>query len=330
MSLTRNLHFVQTLNVHSVKINLYLSLSIFIFGIIGNLLNILVLTHRSVRANSCIFLFLISSIANLISILAGLTSRILSSWQLDFTEISNMPCKFRAFIMFTSRSIALWLIMLATVDRWMLSSNDIHRRKLSSLKTAQKGCVMITLTSIIFYSHMLFCYQANLLNTPLKCYGRTAVCRFLTDIIYGCFTIILPVTLMTIFGLGTISNIRLAQTRMKIPEISSEKSINRETVFLPKQQKQRWKKLEGYLRRMLFIQVLLLIFLTLPQAIHKIFFSITSYREKTVEEYDFDRFLYKFELLLPFIQSALPFYIYTLAGGKVFRKALYKLIHCSK
>jgi hypothetical protein len=206
----------------------------------------------------------------------------------------------------------------------MISSNKTHRRKLSSLKNAQKGSLIIILISILFYSQMLYCYQANLLHTPLTCYGKTTLCRLLTDITYAGFTILLPIILMTIFGSMTISNFN--ETR----RISSDKHVNKEISVFVNQQKQRWKKLERYLRRMLFLQVILLIVLTVPQMVHKLYFTITSYRYKSPLEYEVDRFLYQFELLLPYLESALPFYIYTLTGGKVFRKALQKLICCSK
>jgi hypothetical protein len=324
-------HLIETLTVNSVQLHLYFSSFIFFFGIIGNILNILVLSQRTLRSNSCIFLFLISSIANLISILFGLTSRILSSLELDLTETNDILCKLRAFIAFTSRTIALWLIMLATIDRWMTSSNNIHRRRYSSLKNAQKGSIIITIISILCYSQMLYCYKSNLLNTPLKCYGKTSSCRLLTDITYTCFTISLPVILMTIFGLMTISNIRQIRICMEPRKVPSNKHINKEILLFSKQQKQRWKKLERYLRRMLLLQVILLILLTLPQTIHKLYFTITSlHKPKSSIEYDFGRFLYKFELLLPYLASALPFYIYTLAGGNVFRQTLRKLIFCSR
>jgi len=330
MSSSIHARLIESLNENSIQIHLYFSLFIFFFGIIGNILNILVLNQPTLRSNSCIFLFLLSSIANLISILFGLTPRILSTWQLDITETNDIPCKLRAFITFTSRTIALWLIMLATIDRWTVSSNNIHRRRLSSLKNAQKGSLVIILISILFFSQMLYCYEANLINTPLKCYGKTTYCRLLTDVTYTCFTILLPVILMTIFGLMTISNLRETRMCMEPRKISLDKHVNKEVLVFLNQQRQRWKKLERYLRRMLLLQVILLILLTLPQAIHKLHFTITSNKYKSSLEYDFNRFLYKFELLLPYLESALPFYTYTLSGGHIFRTALQRLIRCSK
>jgi len=108
-------------------INRYFSIFIFLFGIIGNILNILVLSQRSLRINPCSLFFLISSIANLIAILSGLTTRMLSGWALDLTNTIDWLCKFRAFILFLSRNIASWLILLAAIDRWFLSSLNVHR-----------------------------------------------------------------------------------------------------------------------------------------------------------------------------------------------------------
>jgi hypothetical protein len=330
MALLIDAHLIETLTITSVQINRYFALLIFFFGIIGNVLNIFILTQRSLRSIPCIFLFLISSIANIISILFGLTPRILSSWQLDLTETDDILCKLRAFIMFSSRTVALWLIMLATIDRWIISSSNHHYRKLSSLKNAQRGTLIISIISILLYMQMLFCYKANLTNTPLKCYGKTPACRLLTDLTYACVTVLLPLILMTTFGFMTISNVRVSRQSIDSQTTNTVKYSNKESLILLKRQKRRWKKVDRYLCRMLLLQVILFIVLTLPQAIHKLYFTIASNKYQSSIEYDFVRFLYGFELLLPYIESALPFYIYILTGGKVFRKALKKLILCSK
>ena len=57
-------------------INFYFGLFIFIFGIVGNILNILVLSQRTLRPNPCVIIFLGSSTAGIIAILSGLTSRL--------------------------------------------------------------------------------------------------------------------------------------------------------------------------------------------------------------------------------------------------------------
>jgi hypothetical protein len=77
---------------------------------------------------------------------------------------------------------------------------------------------------------------------------------------------------------------------------------------------------------MLLVQVLLLVLLCIPQVIQK--FHLTFRPFGTVSKLDdaIRTFLYNITLLLAFIASGIPFYIYTLTGGTVFRKAFLDLI----
>lgn len=161
----------------SVQINCYFSIFLFIFGIVGNILNILVLSQRSLRSNPCAWLFLISSFANFIALLSGLTTRVLANWTPDMTDTVGWLCKLRVFTLYTSRTIASWLIMLASIERWLLSCLNAHYRQMSTLKNVQKGTVGIIVFSLILYAPILYCYEANLINTPLRCYSKTIECR---------------------------------------------------------------------------------------------------------------------------------------------------------
>ncbi len=77
---TNTTNLILSINNASKELDRYFSIFIFIFGILGNLLNCLVLSQRPLRTNPCSFLFLISSIASLISILSGLTTRMLAGY----------------------------------------------------------------------------------------------------------------------------------------------------------------------------------------------------------------------------------------------------------
>ncbi|CAF4138465.1 unnamed protein product, partial [Adineta steineri] len=74
------------LNNISNDLNRYFGIFVFLFGLIGNILNILVLSQRPLRSNPCALLFLASSVSNLIAIVSGLFTRILSGWNLDPTS----------------------------------------------------------------------------------------------------------------------------------------------------------------------------------------------------------------------------------------------------
>ncbi|CAF4327762.1 unnamed protein product, partial [Adineta steineri] len=63
-----------------------------------------------------------------LSLLFGVTIRIMSAWVMDPTNTNDWLCKLRAFIVFTFRTLTIWIIMLATYDRWLLSTPDLYRR----------------------------------------------------------------------------------------------------------------------------------------------------------------------------------------------------------
>ena len=180
---------IQSWHNISSQINCYFSIFLFIFGIVGNILNILVLSQRALRSNPCAWLFLISSFVNLVTIFSGLTTRIISNWTIDITDTVRWLCKLRVFTLYTSRTIATWLIMLATIDRWLLSCSDVRRRQWSSLKHAQQGTIIIILVSFCLYLPVFYCYEANLINTPLKCYSKTIKCRIFADQTYTSITV---------------------------------------------------------------------------------------------------------------------------------------------
>lgn len=289
----------------------------------GNILNSIVLSQSSLRRNPCAYLFFVSSIANMISITFGLTTRVLSGWDMDITDTYGFICKFRVFIMFVSRTIAFWLIAFAAIDRWFISCYQHPSRKRSSLKNSQRATIYTTILSIIFYGQVFYCYDANIKATPLRCYGRTIECQLLTDIIYASITVLSPILVMSIFGIMTISNIRgtysVSVVRTKVYRDSNE---IRKTLVMTIGQRERWKRIDRYLRHVLFIQIILLTIFTLPQVIDKFYMTLTSNQEKSLLHLTIDKFIYNFVLLLTYVASGMPFYIYTLCGGSIFRIAL--------
>jgi hypothetical protein len=250
---------------------------------------------------------------DLISILIGLPTRILAGWGLDPTATNSPICKLRAFIVFSTRTMAIWLITLATVDRWLLSSLDIHRRQMSTVKNVQRSIILTVTFSSIFYIHMLFCYEANLVDSPLQCYAKTQVCCFATDMIYALITNAIPLVLMIVFGLMTISNVHHAH--ICVQNVASI-SINTST----KTKDLKYKKIDHHLFRMLLVQIFLLIFLCIPQVIQKFHLTFRPFGNVSKLDDAIRTFLYNITLLLAFIASGMPFYIYTLTGGTVFRK----------
>ncbi|CAF1365833.1 unnamed protein product [Adineta steineri] len=313
----------------SNQISRYFSIFIFFGGTIGNIFNIIILSDRSIRKLPSVFLFLIASIASLIAIHLGLITRMLSGWASDPTYTIGWLCKLRTFLVFVSRAVVFWLFVLATIDRLLLSSSENRQRRLSTMKNAQRGALFVIIMSIIIYAQLFYCYEANLTNAPFQCYAKSSSCQLLTDMTFASFTTIVPLLLMLIFGLMTISNIR--ESHRRLCQTSIETMTHR---LSPSQQ--RSKKMERHLLFMVFTQVLVLAILTLPQAIQRLYAAFIGPYNSQLQATK-DMFVYNIVLLLTYLASAMPFYIYTLTGGTLFRKPLlnlmqriYRLISCRR
>ncbi|CAF1330115.1 unnamed protein product [Adineta ricciae] len=109
----------------STEMNRYFPILIFLLGTVGNILNCLALSQRTLRSNPCASFFLASSFSNLITLISGVAIRLLAGWNADLTDTNNWICKIRIFVLFTSRTAASWLITFATIDRWLSSSIDL-------------------------------------------------------------------------------------------------------------------------------------------------------------------------------------------------------------
>jgi hypothetical protein len=216
--------------------------------------------------------------------------------------------------------------MLATVDRWLSSSRDVNRRQKSTLKNAQRNAIFIVIIATAVEVQNLYCFEANLINSPIKCYTRTLVCAIVADMSYAFITILFPLLFMIMFGLMTISNIRKAQSRLQpvatpVDDRFGDKSATGSTA----QQTQR-KKTDRHLLIMLLVQVLIMLLLTLPIAVVKLYTTATRNVVKSPLRNAIENFLFNILLLFLYLACGMPFYIYTLSGGSVFRKALFNLL----
>ncbi|CAF0927217.1 unnamed protein product [Adineta steineri] len=319
-----NTSYIDFLNNISNDLNRYFGIFVFLFGLIGNILNILVLSQRPLRSNPCALLFLASSVSNLIAIVSGLFTRILSGWNLDPTSTIISLCKIRIFISFPSRTAAYWFVVLATLDRWLLTSIHANYRQMSTVKNAQRSIIITVIFSMILFIYAPICYQIGLTNVPLQCSGNTKLCRAFVDMTYASITISLPIVIMNIFSFKTISNIRHMKKRIRpLQQYNNKRIVTRVNIST-----REWKTTDQRLLRMLFIQIILFTLFSFPIVLQRLYATVTINNQKSTLQTTIDNFIFSFVLLLSFLANGIPFYVYTLTGGKVFRKALFNVIYC--
>ncbi|CAF1309966.1 unnamed protein product [Adineta ricciae] len=218
--------------------------------------------------------------------------------------------------------------IIATLGRWGCSSIKVSYRHWSTLKNAQRGISLLVIISSLLQIQQIFCYEANLTYTPLKCYSKTVTCGILSDLSFALITVLIPLLLMFIFGRMIILNVRYSQSRLYVEGIAMSNSSGiLNPVFVNVRQLNQRRKTDRRLLSMLFVQVIFILVLTLPFAISKLYSTLTRDILKSTLQITIESFIFNLFLLFLNVASGMPFYIYTLTGGKVFRKALLNLFH---
>ncbi len=108
----------------STQFSIYVGLPIFIFGTIGNLINLRLLF--STRTHSCSFLLFVSSFFNLTALSVGLLPRVLTiGFAIDASSSSMIWCKSRLFISYTGTVTSITCICFASIDRFFVSCRSV-------------------------------------------------------------------------------------------------------------------------------------------------------------------------------------------------------------
>jgi len=209
----------------------------YVFGTIGNLLNIYVFTiwcrqnkssNRYCTSNSSLYL-LVSSISNLLVILYPLLTRILlDGYKYDITaENVFFVCNLRYYILHTFDLISLSCICLATFDRYLITSREARLRQLNPTKKRTKLILFFLICLFGFHSiPILKYYDVSergycIIISPIYLYYYLYTFQIL---LHG----FIPIIFLSIFGTLTFKQLRIISKR-KSPcqNFQSDKQLSR-------------------------------------------------------------------------------------------------------
>ena len=282
------------------KLLLYMPLVTIITGTIGNILNILIFTRRSLRQNSCSIYFLASSVANFFPIYFGCLTRVLGTFNIN-PPSSQMAlyCKIKTFLTYMGLAASTWFIVGACADRFASSCATVRVRSFSQVKIARRIVLIISIIVILVYFQMNFCFDGTVQSA--NCVPSSPLCNSFNDFNLLVTYSLLPPMLMLILGLMTIRNVRGRQ------HVRAETNVK-----------------DRQLTLMLILQVICISILSMPISVQKIYTEMTAYEKKGVDQTILEGFFATFVVLLALMNSSTSFYLFTLTG-KVFRKELKSL-----
>ncbi|CAF1127674.1 unnamed protein product [Rotaria sordida] len=117
-----------------IQLTRIITLVIIFIGVVGNWLNIAILTRRTLYQNACSRYFLVVAINNLFYSGVVLVYRLLNTaYNINSSDNSIFLCKISNYIIYTSSFIAPYFIICASIDRYCASSTNAQMRKFSSV-----------------------------------------------------------------------------------------------------------------------------------------------------------------------------------------------------
>lgn len=299
---------IAVLNNIALRFNQILPVIFLIGGTFGNICNIIIFSKRSQRTNPISVYFLSSTVANLTVLYFGLLTRYLQDiYSIDPVNNDLAVCRIRSFIYYLTLSLSSWYILLATIDRYLISSDDNRRRQLSTMKNAYRTIALLTIFFMLLYCHILILYNIQTFpnsNNHLQnyCYPQRGPYRIFSDIQLLVQFSLLPPILMSLFVIFIIRNIRRSHKRIANTVVAHHRA--------------RIKKRDLQLIKMLLLQVITTIICSLPLAVSQLLTTMTLTLTKTVLRLTIENFFQQMGRHLAFLNCSISFYLYTLSGSQ--------------
>ncbi len=281
-----------------------------LFIVITSILNVCVLSRRTLRSSPCTYYFLASIPPILLYLIVAPVSMILQNRYGFYISGTSITCKICPYLIYTTSLLYGLMLACASIDRFCSSSISVRLRHLSQVRVARKIIIIIWILSLIYMSPFIFIYNYDPTNTNTNKCMQSSTTTTLTAVYLMSRVILyyflIPICLI-IFGLLTISNIRNQKRRVN--------PVNQTNIH---------RRTEGQLARMLIIQVALYILFFTPSCI--IYILVTFVPSMNTSYYATIRSLAGVWLQGGYFIS---FFLYVLTG-KIYRQELKKMFKCDR
>lgn len=286
-----------------------------ICGLVGNFLSILVFSRKALRSRSCSMYFLALSVSDILVLLGYILENLLLHGYGIQLLSSAFMCKSVIFLIYASTDISNYLLTLAAIDRFVLTSDRSAYHHFCQVSTAKALIAVVLVLFSLINSHFLFGFHVD--DNGLCLPGTRKYSEFYVhhydsyiDIIK---TVLIPFIIIFICNIFIIT--RLARKHDSLRRTSSH-GVRR------RQGKDR--QLTGFL----LLTSILFVVLSLPSEIND--FVRTKLSDQFQMSYACELWMSTTILiLLHQINHASHFYVYTLTGP-MFRKEFQKFACISR
>ena len=283
----------------------------YLFGNLGNLSAALIFSRKSWRKNVCVFYFNMSLLFNTCYINSALLADILTGFNIKPYDSNRVLCKFYSYISALCLILLPSTLILASIDRLLISSQNVDARLYSSRRLGYFTISLSTFFWFIFFIHIPIKVDIQKVNPSQRiCFFDMSrwyllFASYSSLIIHFLFCI-----LMIFLCMLTFQNVRRirAVPRPQHPQIRT------------------MTKKDFQLLRCLFVHDIIYIVFTMGSSIYIVYEIATIHQTRQPFEHALVNFIDHFNEFLHHIPYCINFYIYLIVS-KTFRNALKRMIY---
>ncbi len=312
MSSSDNYYYINILNNILTNIYKYVLPVIYVLSNIGNLLSALIFWKKTWRKKVCVFYFNIYLLSNTCFINSTVLGSILNyGYNINLQNSSVVLCKVFFYVAFLFAILSPTILILASIDRLLISSQNVDTRFYSSKRLAYFSLSVSTCFWIVFNVHVLIMVDIQksypsgfVCDYDLSTSYRNFVSYYLA-IVNICFCLIMII--LCLFSFKNIRHIRI----------------------LPRQQRNQVRtmtKKDFQLLRCLFAHGIAYIIFRMGINIYYGYEAITRDQIRTECQQTIDTLLNNFFSLLFNISYCISFVIYVVIS-KAFRHEVKRMVY---
>lgn len=136
---------------------IYVSPIIFVFGLIGNLLILIVMGRRKFHGSTTSVYLRIMALADMSVLVFGMLPEFLeNSHVVTFKEIHPIACKLEKFIHYSTGDTAIWILVAFTIDRFVAVCFPLDKTEVCKPRRAKMYCLGLLLVACIKNAHVFW------------------------------------------------------------------------------------------------------------------------------------------------------------------------------
>lgn len=320
ITMSADFGLVRLLSVVQKKLYQIVGPILIVSGTISCVLSLLVFTKKNLRKNPCSIYLVAFNISSLALIFTSiLSSTLATGYDIDPSSYDLVLCRFRFYMMFLFDILGPSYLILASIDRVLLTSPNALTRQRSTRRSAFISIIFVTIFWTLFHIHAL------MFSSPLLIAPKLSTCYFLPGVhttLMGYYSLvikgILIPLLMLIFGLWAVKNVRTVAHVTPVSILpTTATATNRKTHTDHSKDRQ--------MLRILLLDIFIYVIFNIMIAIVLIYQQVNNHSTKDPIQVQIERILIIFGVFSTYIPFCIGFYTKFFVS-KTFRSEIKKLL----